>query len=243
MFHFFDRLFRQGFYYLLVLGLLFSIKTGVAQTDLETLKKMDTETLKHLSDEWSGTNRSRIDAIYEAERRSSLDTELMRSPVYTKRAYRAAKEWPKYLDHFQETYAQERLPGSEEMDEQTLTESISHLKKGVSFGVDENNFKEQTRGIKDDPITAFIHLSESVSISPEMANQKLFEPQNQQDAPVRAQTASASTSASAPASARNKPSGGTSIQAVPQQDLKARHYQILRTQYGHRSFPINLKGF
>ncbi len=90
----------------------------------------------------------------------SLNSEVMRSPVYTKQAYRQAKRLDQAVDKKQEEYLKKKKD-EEKLTDEELAQEKEHLAKIrlVDYGMSDVNLKKKSAEITKNPAQSFYNLS------------------------------------------------------------------------------------
>lgn len=160
--------------------------------------------------------------------KSDSDTELMRSPVFIKQIYRSAREAPKLSERLIDTYANATVPGYTPISKEEATQMAQIYKQQMDVGLNDSNFSEKVRHVKEHPQKIFFDLVEmkQKNIS------ELTKKNHKSDLSSTNQTAHSS-----------KEQKKKTSQADEQRNRMLAHQKELRKQLGRRSFLINLTLF
>ena len=92
-----------------------------------------------------------------------LDSEMMRSPVYTKRAYRRAQQLDRAVEQKQAAYLQQQKK-EKQLTEDEFEKEQERLKKMrlMDYGMADVDLKAQSAQITQDPVQSFYDLSRNV---------------------------------------------------------------------------------
>lgn len=92
-----------------------------------------------------------------------LDSEMMRSPVYTKRAYRRAKQVDQAVEKQQAAYLQQQKE-EKNLTEEELKKEQERLQKMrlMDYGMADADLKAQSAQLSQNPVQAFYDLSRNV---------------------------------------------------------------------------------
>lgn len=173
--------------------------------------------------------QAKFDSVKEAiitQVKNDSDTESLRSPVFVKQTYRAAREAQETADRLTDTYAGAPVPGGVPLTTEQAEYLAETYKKNADFDLTDNNFADKVRPIKSHPTESFFDLIKT-----------RLEKANNTNTPIQqANTSSMKTL---------QPSWEQTL-TPPTDEQRARllaHQKELRKQLGRRSFLINLNLF
>jgi len=97
--------------------------------------------------------------------RLALDSEMMRSPVYTKRAYRRAKQLDQAARKRQDSYLKQKKE-EKQLTEEELEKEQERLQKMrlLDYGMADADLKTQSTQLSKNPVQSFYDLSRNVKI-------------------------------------------------------------------------------
>ncbi|MDR2902526.1 MAG: hypothetical protein LBU87_05410 [Lactobacillales bacterium] len=188
-----------------------------------------------------------IDAI-NARIQSNLDTAIMRSPVYTKLAYRQASEQTKRSNELRQQY-DKAVRGEIKMTPAEIDALAAEINITPNYG--GIDLRKEGKAIQTDPANAFFNLSLSDKrydpdflITPPSKVKATTQTQTQgaRSAPHTAADTPRQTLGTSIAITRPAQPGAATAPQIPT-TLSAQHYQELRKNIGERAFSINIKEF
>lgn len=101
-----------------------------------------------------------VDPQIEAQAKRSLNTEILRSPVYTKQLYRQRKEIDEAVAQKQKAYLQKRIDDKKvSADDKEAEQTRIKNMRIVDFGTEKMDLGKESPKIEKDPVDAFYKMA------------------------------------------------------------------------------------